>query len=281
MSVISLGEPGYPKLLSQIKNPPKKLFYKGVWDSSLFEKCLAVVGSRKMTPYGEKITNSLVSCLAEAGVTIISGFMYGIDSVAHASALNSLGKTIAVMPCGIDLVIPAYQQDLYNRIISLGGLIVSEYEGRFPPENWTFFERNRIVAGLSGATLVVEAGKNSGSLITADFSFRFNRKVFAVPGNIDSKVSFGTLDLIEKGAEMVISSEKLLDFYGIPKNFRKENAIKDKGSERILSLLELGPMPLDRLLEEAQEPAQKLIPKLTLLETQGLIKQREGKYYAS
>ena len=218
---VELGERGYPKLLEQIKDPPKKLYYKGEWNERLFEKCLAVVGSRRMTSYGERCVRPLVYDVAAAGGTVVSGFMYGIDASAHRAALDTpaagraSSRTVAVMPCGIDLIIPEYQAGLYNKIISSGGLVISEFEADFPPSPWTFPKRNRIVAGLCQAVLVVEAGFGSGSLITAEFAKNFGRKVFAVPGNIDSKLSQGTLSLIEDGATMVTSSKKILEFYKV------------------------------------------------------------------
>ncbi len=218
---VELGERGYPKPLEQIKGPPKKLYYKGEWNEKLFEKCLGVVGSRRMTSYGERCVGSLVYDVAAAGVTVVSGFMYGVDAAAHRAALDAAavgsasGRTIAVMPCGIDLIIPEYQAALYNEIISSGGLVISEFEADFPPSLWTFPKRNRVVAGLCRAVLVVEAGLGSGSLITAEFARNFGREVFAVPGNIESKLSQGTLLLIEDGATMVTSSKKILEFYEV------------------------------------------------------------------
>jgi DNA processing protein len=155
----------------------------------------------------------LVGEVAGAGVAIVSGFMYGIDALAHKAALRVGGRTIAVMPCGIDLVHPAYQQGLYNEILENNGLVVSEYEGAFLPTLWSYPKRNRIVAGLCQATMVVEAGEKSGSLITANFAKKFGRKVFAVPGPLTSSVSVGIMQLIKEGASVVTSAKDILDFY--------------------------------------------------------------------
>ena len=164
---IENGNPEYPPLLKAIAQAPKELYYRGNWSACLFEECLAVVGSRKMTTYGRQVTEKLVSEIASAGITIVSGFMYGIDATAHKAALEAGGRTIAVMPCGIDLIHPEYQEDLYKEILENNGLIISEFPGLFPPALWTYPRRNRIVAGLSRATMVVEAGEKSGALITA------------------------------------------------------------------------------------------------------------------
>jgi len=193
---VDLNSPEYPALLQKIEDPPKKLFYKGDYDNEIFERCVAVVGSRKMTRYGRDVTEEIVEVLVSAGITVVSGFMYGVDAASHVAALRNHGRTIAVMPCGIDVIHPAYQGDLYEEILEKGGLVVSEYESTTPPAVWTYPRRNRIIAGLSDITIIVEAGKESGSLITAGLAKEYGRKVFAVPGSIFSDVSFGTNKLI-------------------------------------------------------------------------------------
>ena len=214
-SFITFDSPQYPQLLKTIPDAPQKLYYKGNLDSSLFNNCLAVVGSRRMTSYGKQITDLLVSEIAQAGITIVSGFMYGIDATAHQAALNGGGRTIACMPCGINVIHPAYQDNLYNDILKNNGLILSEYEDDFPPALWTYPRRNRIVAGLSAATMVVEAGEKSGSLITAKLARNYDRKLFSVPGMLTSAVSKGTMQLIKEGAEAVSSAQDVLNYYGI------------------------------------------------------------------
>ena len=210
----------YPELLKQISDAPAQLYYKGIWPASsadenenLFENCLAVVGSRHMTQYGKKATEQLISEVAAAGITIVSGFMYGVDAAAHKAAVDAGGKTLAVMPCGIERIHPSHQKDLYDKILETGGLIISEWDGDGMPMLWTYPKRNRIVAGLAKATLVVEAGLESGSLITADFAKKFQRKVFAVPGPITSEVSKGTAKLIQEGAMLVNSADDILEFF--------------------------------------------------------------------
>jgi len=216
MNIVTIQDERYPKLLKEIgKDIPKQLYYKGVWDSGIFENCLAVVGSRRLTSYGQRVTEQLVTEVAAAGITIVSGFMYGGDEAAHRAAVKAGGRTIAVMPCGIELIHPEYQQDLYVEILDNKGLVLSEYEGKFLPTNWTYPRRNRIVAGLSKAVLVVEAGLKSGTLITTNFAKKFGRKVFAVPGPITSEVSRGTSKLLREGASLVTSSKDILNYYNI------------------------------------------------------------------
>ncbi|MCH7605430.1 DNA-protecting protein DprA, partial [Patescibacteria group bacterium] len=212
MNVITKKQRKYPALLAQGGDAPKQLYYRGSWDDELFDKCLAVVGTRRMTNYGKRITEQFIGEIAAAGVTIVSGFMYGIDATAHKAALQAGGKTIAVMPCGIDLIHPEYQADLYQEILDAGGLIISEYEGTYPAVSWMFPRRNRIVAGLSQATLVVEAGENSGALITANFAKKYGRKIFAVPNPLTSAVSKGVTQLLKEGAELVGSADDILQY---------------------------------------------------------------------
>ena len=218
---IDVTEKKYPPALSealkklQLSSGPKKLYYKGNWDDKIFRDCLTVVGSRHLTSYGRRATEQIVTEIAAAGITIVSGFMYGGDEAAHSSAVKAGGKTIAVMPCGIDIISPEYQKNLYNEILETGGLIISEYEGNFLPVNWSFAKRNRIVAGLSKAILVSEASLNSGSLITAGYAKKYGRKIFAVPGQITSEVSKGTIKLIKEGAEVVTEARDILKFYKV------------------------------------------------------------------
>ena len=213
-NIVTINDIRYPVSLKAIgKDAPKQLYYKGNWDENIFENCLAVVGSRRMTTYGKQITQKLVSEIAGKGITIVSGFMYGIDATAHKTALNVGGKTIAVMPCGINIVHPEYQVKLYDEILENKGLIISEYEGDFLPTLWSYPRRNRIVAGLSKATLVIEAGEKSGSLITANLAKKFNKKVFAVPGPLTSVLSKGTSQLIKEGADIVTCANDVVNYY--------------------------------------------------------------------
>ncbi|MFH2137730.1 MAG: DNA-processing protein DprA [Candidatus Omnitrophota bacterium] len=280
--VVSITSPQYPDLLKTIPDPPKKLYYKGNWDESIFSQCLGVVGARRMTSYGKQITDLLVCELAAAGITIVSGFMYGIDATAHQAALDGGGRTIACMPCGINVIHPAYQKNLYQDILKNNGLIISEYEGDFPPALWTYPRRNRIVAGLSVATMVVEAGEKSGSLITAKLARKYNRKLFAVPGMLTSAVSQGTLCLIKEGAEAVSSANDVLSYYG-----RETSGTKEADSlwgnlspmqKRILTELKREPMGIDILSYALKMTIAELGTELSLMQLQGLIVEEAGKY---
>jgi len=294
--VIAINDSKYPELLKKINNPPERIYYKGDWpaspsqggDDSIFENCLGVVGSRRMTTYGKQITNQLVTKIAGAGVTIVSGFMYGIDATAHRAALNGEGKTIAVMPCGVDIVHPGYQKELYKKILERGGLIISEFEKGFPPDTWTYPKRNRIVAGLSKAVMVVEAAKKSGSLITANFAKKYKRKLFAVPGPLTSASSQGTTQLIKEGADIVTSPGDILDFYNIKSKTGKDslnsfslNSFQNLNEleKRIMKKLEQEPMEIDALARSMNLPISKINTTLSFMQLKSLIKEENGKYY--
>lgn len=275
----------FPRLLKQIPDPPAHLYFKGAWEESLFENCLAVVGSRHMTTYGRRAIEQIVGEVAGAGVTIVSGFMFGIDEAAHQAALDGGGRTIAVMPCGIERVHPAYQEELYKRILEEEGLVLSEYEGDLMPQYWMYPKRNRIVAGLCKATLVVEAGLGSGSLITANLAKKFARKVFAVPGPITSEVSQGTAKLLREGAAVAASADDVLEFFDRKALFsRRQSGDSDSPGDRmeqkILEILRREPLGPDLLARELRLQAAELGTILSLLELQGVIKQEGGKYYA-
>ena len=281
--VIKKDNPKFPELLRQIPDAPKQLYYKGEWNEDLFDNCLAVVGSRRMTQYGKKATDMLVSQTAAAGVTIVSGFMFGVDAAAHQIAVESGGRTIAVMPCGIERVHPAHQKDLYETIIKTGGLIVSEWEGDSAPVAWTFPRRNRIVAGLSKASLVVEAALDSGSLITAALAKKYGRKLFAVPGPITSDRSAGTNQLIGQGASVVTNADDILAFFGKKQLATKKQALAAHSDnpveQQIITVLQKESIEIDWLARKTGMPIAELSTTLSLMELQGLVGQEGGKYY--
>lgn len=302
IGVIEITDTRYPKALKEAlgrlipSHGPKKLYYKGAWNaffppkadpSSGGENCLAVVGSRRLTQYGAKATHQLAGHAAAAGITIVSGFMYGGDKAAHEAAVAAGGKTIAVMPCGIDLVHPAGQEQLYQKILDTGGLIVSEYEGAAQPQNYTYVQRDRIVAGLSKAVLVTEASLNSGSLITASYAKKFGRKIFALPGQITSEVAQGTLALIREGAEAVMSSENILRFFNVQPGtlataHAKNSAFAGSALEnKIISQLKNEPMKADDMARLFAVPVSQVGTALSTMELRGLVTQTDGTYYLS
>jgi DNA processing protein len=287
MSVFVKHIDEYPELLEKIGDAPKQLYYRGEWAPELFEKCLAVVGTRRMTQYGKRVIEQVVGEVAAAGITIVSGFMYGVDATAHGAALKAGGKTIAVMPCGIDVIHPEYQADLYQEILDKGGLIVSEYEGAHPATNWTFPRRNRIVAGLSKATLVVEAGEDSGALITANLAKKYGRKVFAVPNPLTSAVSQGVNQLLKEGAELVGSAKDILQYYGLRGHAeirrtatRNYAEIKGELEQKIVQQLDKEPLYIDELSRRLLVSASQVGAAISMLQLDGVISEEQGKFYA-
>ena len=285
MKTVEINNSKYPHLLKQISSPPQKIYYKGKWNSKLFKNCLAVVGTRQMTNYGRRITDELVTKIASAGITIVSGFMYGVDAQAHKAALLAGGRTIAVMPCGIDLIHPGYQKKLYEEILANDGLIISELEADHPPALWTYPKRNRIIAGLSLATLVIEAGHNSGSLITASLAKEFGRKIFAAPGPLTSSLSQGTLQLIKEGASMVISANDILADYGITNPEYLANCFSCSGlnklEQSIIERLAQEPREIDVLSRLVNVSASEVGATLSLMQLRGIVSEEQGKYYVN
>jgi DNA processing protein len=279
----------YPSLLKKIgKQAPEQLYYRGEWSNDIFENCLAIVGSRRMTSYGRQIAEKIAGEVATAGITIVSGFMYGIDTTAHRAALSVGGKTIAVMPCGVDIIHPAYQQDLYTSILKNKGLILSEYKDGTNPAKWTYPQRNRIVAGLSETTLVVEAGEKSGSLITANWAKKFGRKIFVVPGPITSENNKGIMQLIKEGATPISSAQDIFSYYNVDYtkslsfNIKEKTTNKKKGIEvKIIEQLQREAMDIDTMAKFLNIKTAELGTMLSLMHLKGKIKLIGNKYYVS
>ena len=202
--ILLLDDGVYPSSLREIYDPPIVLYVKGGWAECLDQPCIGVVGSRKCSTYGQNAANMLARDLAQRGLTVVSGFARGIDAAAHRGALEAGGCTVAVLGTGIDEVYPRDHKKLAEEILAGGGALVSQFPLGTPPVSENFPYRNRIISGLSLGTVVVEAAENSGSLITARLAMEQNREVFAVPGNITSRNSFGTNYLIKgAGAKLV------------------------------------------------------------------------------
>jgi len=202
--ILLLDDGVYPSSLREIYDPPIVLYVKGAWAECLDQPCIGVVGSRKCSTYGQNAAMMLARDLAQRGLTVVSGFARGIDAAAHRGALDSGGRTMAVLGTGIDEVYPRDHKKLAEEILAGGGALVSQFPLGTPPVSENFPYRNRIISGLSLGIVVVEAAENSGSLITARLAMEQNREVFAVPGNITSRNSFGTNYLIKgAGAKLV------------------------------------------------------------------------------
>lgn len=212
MENLNIGDKDYPKRLSKIYNPPKKLYVLGN-EEILNNFAIGIVGTRNASQYGKEITKSLAYGLAKRGIVIVSGMARGIDTSAHIGAILAKGKTIAVLGGGFNHIYPKENIGLFNKIIDSGGAVVTEYAEEILPIATNFPKRNRIISGLSQGIVVTEAGENSGSLITADLALNEGRDVFAVPGNVLSKTSKGTNNLIKQGAKLVENIFDILEEY--------------------------------------------------------------------
>lgn len=284
--ILVLTDPEYPPLLREIADPPIYLYCLG--NPGAISPAVAVVGSRHATSYGVTITHRMASDLARHGITIVSGLARGIDTAAHEGALMGQGRTAAVLGSGLNRVYPAENQRLFDRIIEQG-CVFSEFPLDAGPDAFHFPMRNRIISGLCLGTLVVEASKNSGSLITARLALEQNRDVFAVPGNIQSFKSTGTHTLIKSGAKLVehvgdILEELQLEALGIgrsPPAASFEPPVELGADERlVVDHLSVYPMQMDEIVRKTRMPSGKLAAVLLRLELKGLCRKNPGNQYA-
>ena len=271
----------YPTQLKELPDAPVILYVKGDVEI-LKEPSLAIVGSRKFSSYGKMSAYKFAKESAEAGLVIISGLALGIDAVAHSAALEANGKTVGVLGCGLDQIYPTSNFGLSKKIIETGGAIISELSPGTPPLKHNFPARNRIIAGLSLGTLVVEAAESSGALITAYEALDYNREVFAVPGNINSETSQGTNRLIQKGAKLVISTEDIFEELNL--EFKKSHqkakeALPESSEEKIiLDLIAKKDLLVDNIMEESDLNVIEINSTLTMMEMKGMIENVGGRY---
>jgi DNA processing protein len=271
---ISLTSEQLPSKLAQIADPPLKLHVLGAHlDELLTRPAVAIVGSRKVSPYGKVVTAQLASELARAGVVIISGLAIGVDGIAHRAALEVGGLTIAVLPSGLDRVYPASHHQLAQAILEQGGALVSEYPEGATAYKMSFIARNRLVSGLSDAVLITEAAEKSGTLHTADFALQQGKEVLAVPGNITSPTSAGTNNLIKSGAIPVTSIQDVLHALGIEADVTKKAPQSPNPHEQIvLDLLFAGVQDGGELHHASKLDISLFNQALTMLEIQGLVR---------
>jgi DNA processing protein len=268
MRVLSRRE--LPPLLRAIHDPPSKLYVRGNGDVALLSRpAVAIVGARACSPYGTQVSRLLGRELAAAGVVVVSGLARGVDGEGHKGALETEGHTVAVLGCGIDRDYPAVHAGLALRIAERS-LLVSEYEPGIEPAPWRFPARNRIVAGLCAATIVVEARERSGALITADFALEEGREVFAVPGEITSALSAGTNALLRFGAAPLTKAADVLEVLGI--------ALPVPSPSATHPLLELLPATADELVRASGLATGEVAAALAELELAGLLAQGDGLY---
>ena len=275
---ITINDDVYPECLKEISNPPLKLYYKGNLDLLKEERLIAVVGTRNPSSYGKLCCEYMVKKMTSANITIVSGFAKGIDSIAHKTSLLTDGKTIAVIASGLDIVYPASNLSLY-REIEEKGLILSEYEAGVKPFKGNFPQRNRIIAGLSKGTIVVESKNRGGSLITADLALEFNRDVYAVPGDVFSEYSKGCNNLIRDARAKSLSNiNELLEDYSWNIEEKNENNKYTKNQLLILNSLS-SEKNLDNILIETKIEQTEILAELMALEIMGVIKSIAGGRY--
>jgi DNA processing protein len=263
----------FPEVLTDIPNPPKTLYILGDLTPLLSMPRLAVVGSRKMTPYGRNVTTALVKEVAGQGVVIISGLALGVDAIAHQAALDAGGKTIAVLPCGLDNPYPATNRQLARRILEKGGVLISEYPEGMPPLQHHFIARNRLVSGLSDGVLITEAAARSGTIHTAGFALDQGKTVMAVPGNITSTLSAGTNQLIKTGATPVTSGQDIIDAFGLGMQLQFAEVLGANAEEHaILKLIKQGITDGQELQDKSKLEAALFNQTLTMLEVSGKIR---------
>ncbi len=281
VKVFTWHDSGYPSRLKEIYDYPPILYVRG---SLLHEDewCLAVVGTRRATVYGRQVTEEIVSDLARSKITIASGLAKGIDSIAHRSALEAGGRSVAVFACGLDTIYPSENAELARRIMQQGALI-SEYPLGTRPRPDNFPRRNRIMSGMSLGVLVTEAGKTSGALITASLALEQNREVFAIPGSILSPASRGTNHLIQEGAKLVhdhIDILEELNLTAVAQQIEMKEIIPESETEaQLIKQLSAEPTHIDEVCRSSGLPVSEVSSTLAMMELKGLVKTVGGMKY--
>ena len=290
VTVVTLHDPAYPERLKQISDPPPLLYIKGTLQSS-DRNAVSLVGSRRATHYGKTVARRLAGDLARMGITVVSGLAYGVDATAHKGALAAGGRTIAVLGCGVDVVYPRANAKIHERI-PVSGALMSEFPMGCQPEAGFFPIRNRIVSGLSLGTVVVEAPRKSGALITARHALDQNREVFAVPGNIFSPYGEGCHRLIKDGAKLVENVYDIISeiesgledmIIGDPAAKPGETGPSDEkmttDEKKVFDFLSMMPVHIDDIIEECDLTASRAASALMMLELKGHISQLSGKQF--
>ena len=283
IKILTWQDESYPQRLKEIDQPPPVLYIRGEYlPDDLF--AVAIVGTRRVTPYGRQITEELSSFLAANGLTVISGLARGVDAIAHQTALKAGGRTIGVLGSGVDKIYPPEHRGLAEQMMEQGA-IISDYSPGTPPEASNFPPRNRIISGLSLAVVVIEAGETSGALITAEFAAEQGRDVFAVPGSILAPQSKGTNKLIQNGALPLLSVNDLMQTLDITR-VGKQKVVRrimpaDATEAKLLSVLGSEPLHVDEIRNQSELPIEKVSASLALMELKGIVRQVGGMNYVA
>jgi len=281
INVIPYYSTQYPGWLASIDHSPPVLFIRGnILPED--ELAVAVIGTRGASVYGKEIARNFAAEFALAGVTVVSGMARGIDTEAHRGALQNSGRTIAVLGCGADKCYPPENKALMTEIIS-SGAVISEFDIGIPPLAHNFPRRNRIVSGLAKAVIAIEAKEKSGVMNTVKWALEQSKEVFAVPGNIFAKTSYGTNRLIKEGAMPVTSPHEVLEYLGVKKSQKDPDAREislDEAESIIWEALSYEPIFLDALAEKLDQPTSRILNILLKLELKGYVKQLPGMSFA-
>jgi DNA processing protein len=280
IQVLTWEDDGYPSRLREIDQPPPVLYVRGeLLPEDDF--AVAIVGTRRITPYGRQVTEEISAFLASQGLTIVSGLARGVDGVAHQAALRAGGRTIAVLGSGVDQVYPPEHRGLAEQIIEHGALL-SDYPPGTPPEASNFPPRNRIISGLSQAVIVTEAGENSGALLTAGFAAQQGREVFAIPGSIFAGQSRGCNRLIQQGAQLLLDAADLIPALRLQRVNEQKTARRafpsDEIEGAILNML-TEPTHIDEISRKLGLPIEKISATLVLMELKGMVRQAGQMHY--
>jgi DNA processing protein len=283
IEMLTSEDEAYPTRLKEIDQPPPVLFVRGEWLPE-DQVAVAIVGTRRITAYGRQITEQLASYLASNGVTIISGLARGVDEVAHAAVIAVGGRTAAVLGSGVDRVYPPENRGLAEKIMQSGALL-SDYPMGTAPEGSNFPPRNRIISGLSMATIIVEAGETSGALITAEFAAEQGRDVFAVPGSILAPQSKGTNKLIQNGAFPLLSPDDVLQALHLG-HAGQQRAVRrllpvDEIESQVMKALGSEPQHVDEIRSHTGLPVEKVSAALVMMELKGMVRQVGGMQYVA
>jgi len=281
---ITIEDKSYPKLLKEIKNAPKILYYRGSLPQAE-ENCFAIVGTRLYSTYGKQLALEIAGDLAGTGLTIVSGLAPGIDAFCHQATVEQGKRTIAVLGTGLDekSIYPQSNLKLVEKILEIGGCLISEYPPGTRGTQFTFPQRNRMVAGLSLGVLVVESKIKGGALITAEWAKRYKRKVFAVPGSVYSSNSKGCHYLIKQGAKLAENANDILKELNINLSIDKNNKFNKSDNKEevlILKILKEGSLDVDKIIERTKLPAPKVASLLAVLEIKGNVRNLGGNIYA-
>lgn len=283
IKILTWQDSEYPARLKEIDQPPPVLYVRGEYlTDDLF--AVAIVGTRRITPYGRQVTEELASFLASNGITVVSGLARGVDAVAHQAALKAGGRTLGVLGSGVDVIYPPEHAKMAEQMMERGA-IVSDYAPGTPPDASNFPPRNRIISGLSLAVVVIEAGETSGALITAEFAAEQGREIFAVPGSILAPQSKGTNKLIQNGAQPLLNVNDImqaLDFTRIGEYKSARRVLPtDETEARLLNVLGTEPLHVDEIRNQADLPIERVSATLALMELKGMVRQVGGMNYVA